>query len=481
MLKIFNTLGRELQEFKSIEPGKVRFYQCGPTVYWVQHIGNMRAMVAADLARRTLIYLGNEVDFVRNYTDVGHLTGDNIGDADTGEDRMEKASKREGLSPDEIAQKYITVFEQDVRELNTLEPNVKPRATDYVRQMIEMVEILLDKGFAYPTPSAIYFDTSKMEDYTKLSGQKLEQNKEGAGHGEVDDQEHKKNPADFAIWFFRTGPHANALQYWPSPFKSSKVENGEGFPGWHIECSAMIKQELGDTIDIHMGGIEHIPVHHTNEIAQSESANGHEFVNYWIHNEHLLVNGGKMAKSEGTSYSLADLKEKGFSPLDLRYFFLQAHYRSKQNFTWESLEAAKVAYGRLKAKVGELIGSIDIQTALPEAEDPYKQRFVAAIENDFNTPEALAVTWDVVKSDINPEQKLALILDFDNVLGLQLETAQQDPHEAEVPEEAQELINARAVARADKNWSEADRLRDELKEKFGLTVKDTAEGQLVQS
>lgn len=477
MLKIFNTLGKELQEFKSIEPGKVRFYQCGPTVYWVQHIGNMRAMVAADLVRRTFIYLGNDVKFVRNYTDVGHL----VSDGDTGEDKMEKGAKREGLTPDEIAQKYIGIFEQDVRELNTLEPDVKPRATDYVRQMIELVEILLDKGFAYETPKAIYFDTTKAKDYTKLSGQKIELNQEGAGHGDVDDLDNKKHPADFALWFFRTGAHKNALQYWPSPFKSSEVENGEGFPGWHIECSAMIKQELGETIDIHMGGIEHIPVHHTNEIAQSESASGHEFVNYWIHNEHLLVNGSKMAKSEGTSFSLNDVKEKGFSPLDLRYFFLQAHYRSKQNFTWEALGAAQVAYRRLKAKVGELITDIDLKAALPEAEDPYRQRFMAALEEDFNIPEALAVTWDVIKSEINPEQKLALILDFDKVLGLQLETAGQDPHEVSIPEAAQKLIDARAKARADKDWAEADRLRDELKEKFNLVVKDTAEGQVVQA
>ncbi len=293
-LYLHNTLSRKKELFKPIQSGKVLFYQCGPTVYWTQHIGNIRAMVMADFIQRTFKYIGYDVKFVRNYTDVGHLTGDNIGNADIGEDRMEKAVKREGRSADEIAQHYIKIFEQDVKELNILEPFAKPRATEYIKEIIDMVQILIDKGFAYPTDLAVYFDISKVKDYTKLSGQDLEKNISGKGRADIEDPQ-KKNPADFSLWFFRAGTHENAVQFWPSPFTSKLVKNGEGFPGWHMECSAMIKTLLGETIDLHMGGVEHIPVHHTNEIAQSESANNVPLANFWLHNEWLLADGGKMS------------------------------------------------------------------------------------------------------------------------------------------------------------------------------------------
>ncbi len=349
-MKIYNTLTRQKENFIPIEEGKVRFYQCGPTVYWTQHIGNMRAMTMADLIRRSLSVNGYEVNFVRNYTDVGHLTGDNLGNADTGEDRMEKGAKREGLSPSEIADKYIKIFEDDTQALNILPPTHQIRATEYIPQIIEMVDSLIEKSFAYVTPRAVYFDITRASDYNRLNKQNLEENRHSAGVGDVTDSD-KRNPQDFALWFFRTGSHKNALQYWPSPFRSTDVENGEGFPGWHIECSAMIKAMLGVTIDIHMGGVEHIAVHHTNEIAQSEGANGVEFVHYWIHNEHLNVNNEKMSKSEGTGYSLSEITDKGYDPMILRYFFLQAHYRSTQNFTFEALDAAQTALNRLRSQL----------------------------------------------------------------------------------------------------------------------------------
>jgi cysteinyl-tRNA synthetase len=279
--------------------------------------------------------------------------------------------------------------------------------------MQALVQVLLDKGFAYSTDLAIYFDISKMADYTKLSKQKLEENREGAGNADTEDPQ-KRNPADFSLWFFRAGKHKNAIQFWPSPFTSPIVENGDGFPGWHIECSAMSKALLGDTLDLHMGGMEHISVHHTNEIAQSESANGVPLSHYWLHNEWLTVNNGKMAKSEGTGYSLAEVKEKGFSPLALRYFFLQAHYRSKQNFTWEAMQSAQNGYDRLQKNISAL------GTTIGKVDDNYKKEFLEKINNDFNMPQALALIFGVLKSALPNEDKLATILDFDKVLGLKL-------------------------------------------------------------
>lgn len=459
-LKIQDTLTGEKREFTPLEVGKVKFYHCGPTVYWVQQIGNMRAMVWGDLIRRSLEYLGYEVTHVRNYTDVGHLTGDNLGDADTGEDRMEKGAKREGTTPQEIADKYIALFEKDTSSLNIKSPTYKPRATEFIEQIQEMVKTLIEKDFAYVTEKAIYFDISKKGDYNKLNKQNLEENKEGAGSGDVSDP-NKRNPQDFAVWFFKTGVHENALQTWSSPW-------GEGFPGWHIECSAMIKSLLGDTIDLHMGGVEHIPVHHTNEIAQSESANGVPFVNYWLHNEHLLVDNKKMGKSEGNAYVLSDLVEKKFDPLALRYLFLQSHYRSKQNFTWESFGAAANAYKKLKANTAEYKKEGE---ASSELDAEYKRRFVEALDDDFNVPYALGVLWEVVRSTLSSEKKLALVQDFDKVLGLNLTEQEED----EVPASVLKLAKEREEARLNKDFAKSDELRTKIEE-AGYEVKDTAEG-----
>ena len=461
---------RSLEEFRPIKQNKVSFYHCGPTVYWIQQIGNMRGMTMADLIRRSLIYLEYDVTFVRNYTDVGHLTGDNIGDADSGEDRMEKASKRENLDPQTIAKKYIDLFEKDALSLNILEPDHKPVASAYIDQMQEMIGELLKNGYAYETDKAVYFEVSKFPNYTELSGQILEKNRAGGGKGDVNDPD-KRNSHDFALWFFKTGAHKNALQYWPSPFHSKEVENGEGIPGWHIECSAMAGELLGKTIDMHMGGVEHISIHHTNEIAQSESANGIKFVNYWLHNEHLLIDGKKMSKSEGTAYVLDDIIEKGYDPIILRYLFLNAHYRSKQNFTWESLEGASQAYKRLKKQISQFQ---DVEGE-GEISELYKQRFIQALENDFNIPEALALLWELLKSEKKDADKLATIKDFDRVLGLNLIGRVK----VEIDPIAQELIEKRRLAKKLGNWTESDQLRDRLKEEFAIVIEDTPEGQRV--
>ncbi|MFH0846208.1 MAG: cysteine--tRNA ligase [Patescibacteria group bacterium] len=465
VLKIYNTLGREKQEFKPLKDGQVSFYYCGPTVYKEQHIGNLRGNLMADLIRRSLGYLGYEVNFVSNYTDVGHLTSD----ADGGEDKVSKQAKLEQKTPEEIISKAIEIYEQDSTELNILPPTLRCRATDYISEMIDMIRVLTDKGFTYKTDLAIYFDISKANNYTQLSGQNLDELRSGAGTGDIEDP-NKKNPSDFAVWFFKVGEHENTLQTWDSPW-------GEGFPGWHIECSAMAKKNLGDTIDIHMGGIEHVPTHHTNEIAQSESANEVKFTNYWMHNEHLGMDGTKMSKSLGNVVLVKDVKEKGFNPLALRYFFLQAHYRSKQNFTWEALESAQKGYKNLLnslSSLGENVGKIS---------EDFKTQLKERLGDDFNIPQALALVSEVLKSDLSNEDKLATILDFDKVLGLDLKknslslqgTKQFSLNIEELPQEIQDLISQRNQARENKDWAESDRLRDEIEEK-GYEIKDTNEG-----
>ena len=457
VLKIYNTLGREKEEFKPLEDERVSFYYCGPTVYSRQHIGNLRGAFCADSIRRSLEYLNYDVNFISNYTDVGHLTGDNEGDADLGEDRMEKGVKTEGLSPTEIADKYIKFYEDDTKELNILEPTTRCRATDYIQEMIDMVQVLIEKDFAYQTDS----DISKAKNYTELSGQKLEDLKSGAGTGDVTDSQ-KKNTEDFAIWFFKMGVHENALQTWDSPW-------GEGFPGWHIECSAMAKKHLGDTIDIHMGGVEHISIHHSNEIAQSESANGVMFANYWIHNEHLGIDETKMSKSLGNVVYVDHLKEKNLNPLVLRFFFSQAHYRSKQNFTWEALESAKNGYEGLLnslSNLGEIIGSVS---------EEFKNQFIEKLGDDFNIPQALALISEVLKSDLTNEDKLATILDFDEVLGLNLKENKDSNHGLDIknlPQDIQDLFLERNLARENQNWAESDRIRDEI-EAEGYLIKDS--------
>lgn len=462
-----DTMTRKRVSFKPIKDNNVTFYHCGPTVYWTQHIGNMRGMTMADLVRRTLEYLGYKVTMARNYTDVGHLTSD----GDEGEDKMIKGAKRESLTPIQIATKYIELFDKHTSLLNIESPEFRPRATEFVPQMIAAVKLLLDKGFAYVTLKAIYFDTSKSEGYGELRGQGLSDMESGAGKGLVSDSE-KRNAQDFSLWFFKTGVHKNAIQFWQSPFNSPEVENGEGFPGWHLECSIMSSTLLGETLDIHMGGIEHIPVHHTNEIAQSEALTGKTFVNYWLHNEHLLVNGGKMSKSEGTSYSLEDIMNKGFDPMDLRYLFLTAHYRSKQNFTWESLKGAQSA----RKKLVEFIKNT--KTYKMEINSKWKDRFDEKISDDFGIPSGLAVVWEMLKSDIKDEEKLGTLLDFDKVLGLKLADSLNEKVDQSVDvAEIESLIEKRTQAKQNKEYYVADGIRKSLLDK-GIILEDTPSGTI---
>lgn len=467
MLRVYNTLSRRLEEFKPIRDGRVGFYQCGPTVYSHQHIGNMFSVVKGDMIRRSLLYLDYDVNYVRNITDVGHL----VSDEDSGEDKMAKGSKKEGLSPEEIASKYTTIFHFDLKKLNNLVPDTETVATEYVIQMADMVQDLLDKGYAYATGLAIYFDVDKFPAYTDLSGQNLEANIDGAGHGVVGDKD-KKNKHDFAVWFFKTGSHQNALQTWDYQFKNIEQKEIKGFPGWHIECSAMAKAVLGKTLDMHMGGREHIPVHHTNEIAQSEAANDAKFVNYWLHHEMLLIDGGKMSKSLGNVYFIDDLEEKGFSALDYRYFLLQAHYRSKQNFTWEALGAAKTAYSKLKDRVKELNSKEG--TVLEE----YDQKVRLALMDDFNIPQALSIVWDLLKAEEKDEDKYATIIEFDQIFGLKLRQSAENKSKLSPAVEA--LIEERKTARINNEWDKSDKIRDILREEQGVLVEDTSEGQKIK-
>ncbi|OGK24655.1 cysteine--tRNA ligase [Candidatus Roizmanbacteria bacterium RIFCSPHIGHO2_02_FULL_38_11] len=461
-MKLYNTLTRQIEEFKPIEPNKVKFYHCGPTVYWVQHIGNLRAMTWADLIRRSLTFLGFQVIFVRNYTDVGHLTSDQ----DEGEDKMEKGAKREGLTPDQIAEKYINIFDADTQKLNIIPPSHRPRATVYIQKMIEMVKILLAKNHAYVAEQAIYFDVSTFRNYNQLNKQKIDLNIAGGGKGKIEDKQ-KRHFSDFALWFFKKGAHKNALQTWQSPW-------GEGFPGWHIECSVMAKSLLGNTIDIHMGGVEHIPVHHTNEIAQSEAANGVKFVNYWLHNEHLNIDGGKMAKSQGTGLTLSDVINKGFDPLDLRYFYLSAHYRAKQNFTWEALSASQIAYKKLKEYAVVLKKQI-LRSQLSQEKlsqlDQYRQNFIINISTDFQIPQALAGMWEMLKSNIPSTDKLDLLLEFDKVFGLNLDKVQED----KIPKDILEIAEKREEARRKGDFTLSDNLRKQIADQ-GYTIEDLEKG-----
>lgn len=464
---LFNTLKRKKEDFKPIRAGHLSFYYCGPTVYWTQHIGNLRGSFCADIIHRTFKYLNYDVSLVRNYTDVGHLTSDE----DEGEDKIEKTSKKENLQPREIADKFINIYEEDISKMNILEPKFKPRATENINEMINLIQLLVAKGYAYATDLAIYFEVDKFKNYNLLSGKKSDKNKSGAGRATVSDPK-KKNQQDFSLWFFKAGTHQNALQFWPSPFFSPLVENGYGFPGWHLECSAMIKKILGDTIDIHMGGIEHVSVHHSNEIAQSESANGVKLANYWLHNEHLTVNGGKMAKSEGTSFSLADIESRGFRAMSLRYFYLQAHYRSKQNFTFEALKASQKGLTALGAKIkklGEKVGDVN---------SDFKTKFLELLLDDFNTPKTLSLIPELLKSNLSNEDKLATILDFDQVWGLKLQNFVGVDGEKgeEIPTEVNKILFERNKARDNKDFKKSDELRLKI-EKLGYEVNDLLGGE----
>lgn len=460
MLKIYNTLTRNKEDFKPIREGKVSMYSCGPTVYNYAHIGNLRTYIFMDIFRRVLRYDGYKIKGVMNITDVGHL----MSDADDGEDKMAKASREQKKTPLEIAQFYTSVFFEDLSKLNIGRPEVIAKATEHIQDMISYVSQLVDKGYGYEIDDGIYFDISKFEGYGKLSRLNLEEQQAGA-RVEVNSQ--KRHPADFALWKKAEPGH---IMQWDSPW-------GRGYPGWHIECSAMSRKYLGMPFDVHTGGVDHIPVHHENEIAQNEALTGKQSVNYWVHGEFMLVDNGKMSKSLGNTYRISDLEDRGYRALDFRYFCLNTHYRKKLNFTFEGLDAAKSAYARLlsllfKHKSSNVATDKDLL-------ESYEKDFEEAIDDDLNIPLALGVLWKMIKEN-KSKDIYELALKFDKVLGLSLDTAacdEEEPRE-DIPAEIVELCERRKAAKANKNYAGADALRSEIAAQ-GYTVVDTKDGYKV--
>ena len=458
-VRLYNTLGREMQEFKPINKSEVGLYCCGPTVYNYAHIGNLRTYVFEDLLRRTLEFAGYKVNHVMNVTDVGHLTGD----ADDGEDKMEKSARETGRSPEEIAVFYTDAFFKDIDRLNIMRPVTACVATKHIGNMIALIKKLENMGFTYTEGGNVYFDTSKLDNYGELA--LLDRQKLRAG-ARIEVDGNKKNPRDFVLWFTKS-KFENHIMQWDSPW-------GKGYPGWHIECSAMSMKYLGEQFDIHCGGIDHIPVHHTNEIAQSEAASGKKWVNYWIHGEFLLMDKQKMAKSAGNFLTLQSLIDQGYDPLDYRFFCLGGHYRSQLVFNFESLDAARNARLNLVERVSELKSEAEPASSVEGAAAEILERFSGDVLSDLNAPKALASMWALLKDrQIPADQKLAALMKMDSVLGLEL-----DKVEGSLPEltdEEMALVKEREEARTSKNWAKADELRDKLLE-MGIVVKDTAAG-----
>lgn len=455
-MKFYNTLTRTKEEFSTLDGSKtVRMYSCGPTVYSYAHIGNMRTYVFMDLLRRTLQYEGYKIKGVMNVTDVGHL----LSDGDDGEDKMQKAAEEQKKSPYEIAEFYAKVFFEDLKKLNIERPEVTPKATDHIGIMLDFVKALVEKGYGYETSDGIYFDISKAADYGKLSGAKLDEQQAGA---RVEVNGEKRHPADFALW--KKAPKEHIMQ-WESPW-------GMSYPGWHIECSAMSRKYLGDRFDIHTGGVDHIPIHHENEIAQSEALTGQIPARFWMHGEFMLVNGGKMSKSLKNTYTISQLAEMGYRPMDFRYFCLNAHYRKKLNFTFEGMDAAKVSYDRLLRQVAAHKGANgDVSDEIMEE---YKKQFREAIEDDLNVPQALGVLWTMLKLPAS-DKVYKTALDFDRVFALSLDKAEKQEEKVESPAEIVALAEKMQAARAQKNYAEADALRAEI-DAAGYMVANTKDG-----
>ena len=457
MIELYNTLTRKKEQFIPEFDNTVRMYSCGPTVYSYAHIGNFRAYVFMDTLRRVLKYNGYNINGVMNITDVGHLTSD----ADTGEDKMERASKRENKTPYEIAQFYTECFLKDAKKLNIELPEHIVKATDHIQDMIDFVEGLIKNGMAYEVNGNVYFDVQKLKSYGQLSGINLDDLKAGARIA-VNDE--KKNPYDFALWIKAPENH---IMKWQSPW-------GLGYPGWHIECSTMGRKYLGDTFDIHTGGVDHIPVHHENELAQSEGLTGKLQARFWMHVEFLQVDGGKMSKSLGNCYLIDDLEKKGYSALDYRYFCLNGHYRKKLNFTFEALDASKIARQRLMQLVAshklgdEKIDEKQLQT--------YIEQFEKAINDNLNIPFALGVLWTMLKEMPKSKYVFDAALKMDTVLGLSLDTAEAEQETAEeIPAEIVELAAKRAEAKTQRDYKTADELRQQIEER-GYMIADKKDG-----
>ena len=458
-----NTLTRKKEKFEPISPPNVGIYSCGPTVYFNAHIGHMRRYVGDDILKRLLLASSYQVKHVMNITDVGHLTSDD----DSGEDKIEKSAKETGKSAWDIAKFYESQFFSSTDSLNIIRPDTVARATDHIKEQIALISQIEKNGYVYKTEDGIYFDTSKLGNYGALAG-----GKEGIKAGARVDVAGKKSPTDFALWKFSPSKEKRQME-WESPW-------GVGFPGWHIECSAMSMKYLGETFDIHTGGVDHIPIHHTNEIAQSEGANGKAPVKFWIHHEFLKVNGQKMAKSLKNIYTVDDVVKKDFDPISLRYLFLTAHYRDTLNFTWESLTSAQNALNKLRSQLLALRESRQRTILSKEKEgkmEEVRQAFTQALSDDLNTPRGVAIIWDMFKSNIPAEDKYDLALSFDEILGLSLNKVSTT--KLAVPEDLKKLIDERNKLRLEGKFEEADEIRIKIEEK-GFYLMDSKGGTLVK-
>ena len=462
-LKFYNTLTKQKSDFTPLNGKEVRIYSCGPTVYSYAHIGNFRTYIFVDNLRRILEYNGYTLKHVMNITDVGHLESD----ADEGEDKMEKAAKKEKKSPYEIAEFYTKAFFTDIDKLNIERPEIIAKATDHIKDMLEFAKEIIANGYGYETSTAIYFDVSKLDKYPVLSNRNIDEQIAGA-RVEVDPE--KRNPYDFAIWI--KAP-ANHIMKWDSPW-------GPSYPGWHLECSAMSMKYLGEVFDIHTGGVDHIPTHHENEIAQSKGAFGKIPAKTWMHVEFLQVDGGKMSKSLGNVYTITQLEEKGIEALAYKLFCYTAHYRTKLNFTFDGVIASQKALNRLRESfVKHLNGNEEIEENVLQE---YKNRFLDAINDDLNMPLAMGIVWEIARNERKSKKLADLLLDFDRVLGLNLKNTREylkKQNEIDIPNEIEELLEKRKIAREEKNWALSDKIREEIKMK-GYIVKDTKEGMTIE-
>lgn len=459
-ISLYNTLTKKIEPFVPNEQGKVKMYTCGPTVYHFAHIGNLRSYIMEDVLEKALRYAGYDVKRVMNITDVGHLSSD----ADSGEDKMLMGAKREHKSVMEIAAFYRNAFFDDCKKLNIKMPDVVEPATNCIPEFIEMISRLIDTGYAYTAGGNVYFDTGKLKNYYVLSNQNEEELMVGARE-DVEEDINKKNKTDFVLWFTKSKFDSQELK-WESPW-------GTGYPGWHIECSAISIKHLGENLDIHCGGIDNVFPHHTNEIAQSEAYLGHKWCNYWFHVLHLNDNTGKMSKSKGDFLTLSLLEDKGYHPLVYRMFCLQSHYRKPLVFSYDVLDNVKAAYDKLVKKIASLG-----KDGLPEQEkmEVFRTAFAEALGSDINTSQALTVVYDVLKADLNDASKRALIEEFDSVLSLDLtKEAEAGEVDAELAAYVEDMIEKRKAARKERDFAKADAIRDELLQK-GVEIKDTREG-----
>ena len=456
-MRIFNTLSHKVEDFIPYDGNKVKMYTCGPTVYNYAHIGNLRTYIFEDIFEKTLRYLGYDVTRCMNITDVGHLTSD----SDSGEDKMVRESIKEHKSVLEIAKFYTEAFKKDFLTLNNKWPDIVSPATQNIEMYFKIISKLLEDGYAYQNGGNIYFDTSKLDDYYKLTNHKIDEMVVGVRDG-VDEDSNKRNQADFVLWFTKSKFNDQELK-WNSPW-------GVGYPGWHIECSGISIKNLGEYLDIHCGGVDNIFPHHTNEIAQSESYLGHKWCNYWVHGEHLNVLGTKMSKSKGNILTVSTLIEKGYNPLSYRYLCLTSHYRKQLMFSYDILDNAEKSYLKLKNKVQMLNTDGDVDK---EVFNKYNEQFKDLIADDLNTSNALTLVYDVLKSDINDKTKYELIKSFDDVLSLDL--TKKDTIDSELKSYIEEKINERKEAKSNKNYELADKIRNELLEK-GIILKDTKDG-----